>query len=209
MIGLAAIAAVAAMAFLGASTASASQATLLCSNNTPTLTPSAEECGVVKHIHFQSVEGPEAGNSHGLLLGTVTVRCNALLLAETDDLLTAAGTPVNFNLNVNLAYTNCLSGFHVLVLQQGHVLVLKTGAELAEVTAGGFLVNVLGNGLNCDYNATALVGHGSAGPEGKGHTTYTKSNVNLVEKLGGFLPCPTAGALDVLFQSLTPLYIRS
>jgi hypothetical protein len=209
MFGLAAIAAVAAMAFLGASTASATQDTLLCSNNTELLRPTAADCSVVQRIHLVSVEGLDPSTSHGLFLGsTLTVRCNVLLVAESEQTLAVAGTSLSFNKNVNLGYSNCLSGFHVLVLKHGHVLVLKTGPELAQITMIGFEINILGNGLNCDYDLSGE-GHGLTGPEGKGHTTYTKASINLLFKLGGFIPCQTPGVLDLLFQSLTPLYIRS
>jgi hypothetical protein len=204
MFGLAAIAAVAAMAFVGATSASASS-TLLCSSLTTGLTPNAAECNSPSELHFVSV------GKAVLLTPNINVECNALIQSTRTSAALAA--PVTFN--GTLKYESCSSGCTVKQVKEGTISILKTAPELADVTATGYVVNVncLFGSLNCDYDATNLVGHGLgadvAGTEGKGHVTYSGNVVNAKEKLGGFIGCPTVSELDALFQSLTSLYIRA
>jgi len=197
MFGLAAIAAVAAMAFVGASSATASGSTLLCEGNTVALDGTgAPACNSPAELHFVSV-------GKGTLLNKVlNVQCESLIKAVRTS--AALANPVHFS--GTLSYSNCTGGCLVKVITQGTILALKTGTELVNVTASGFVVNVNCFGfINCDYNATNLTGHGLGG--GVAHVTYNENAVNIQEALSGF-GCPETAKLDALFVSLNPLFIR-
>ena len=216
MFGLAAIAAVLAMAFVGASSAMATFATLLCEKDTASSTPTAAECESPKLVHFLSVKlnaSEEWEDAKAKLLSSITtVECNALVLAHlVGNALQNAGTPVLYE--GLLVYENC--NCTVTVLEQGHIDVLKTAEELAEITGKNYVVKVNCFGLfNCDYNAAGLVGEGLGGlhkPDNKGLgiVHFNATLVNLKEDLNIVTPCPAEAFLDALFKSLTPLYIRS
>ncbi len=208
-LGLAAVAALTAMALMGATSASA-ETTQLCKKVAP------NPCEAVTEAHFLSVNLPPGDVTKD---GKV-ILLNDIALAECEVLLkmtNPTGTnPVTFN-TVSLVYTNCNNGCKVTVIAVGTISFLKLGVstELGDVTGTGFVINVncLFGALNCDYDFTNLVGHFlgastfGATTNGKGHITYTKALLNPKEKLGGISSCPKA-ELDALFQSLTPIYIR-
>ena len=204
-----AIGAVAAMALIG-TTAAMAENTLLCEANTESETPSAEECKSPKELHFLSVDAKGEKDAKVKLLSSITtVECNALIVAERTS--SAAASPVVFA--ATLSYENC--NCTVTVLEQGTISVLKTGTELADVTAAGFKVKVECFGLfTCDYDAENLVGHGlgaaKAGTGKKGHVTYSEDEAHLEQDLfSPFGSCPEKSFLDALFQSLTPVYVRT
>ncbi len=206
-LGLAAVAALTAMALMGATSASA-ETTQLCKK------PAPEACEAITEAHFLSVNLPPGDVTKDgkmiLLNDTIAVECETLFLAKNP-----TGTnPVVFN-TVSLTYTNCTNGCKVTVFSAGKLSFLRLGTELGDVTATGFVVNVncLFGAVNCDYDSTNLVGHAlgastfGASTNGKGHVTYTKALLNAQAILGGITSCPKA-ELDALFQSLTPIYIR-
>ena len=203
-----AIGAVAAMALIGA-TAAMAENTLLCEANTESETPSAEECKSPKELHFLSVDAKGEKDEKAKLLSSIaTVECNALVVAERTS--SALAAPVVFAATLTYSACNCT----VKVLEQGTISVLKTGTESAAVTATGFAVKVECFGLfDCDYDAKGLVGDGLGAAENgtakKGHVTYSEDEVHLRQDLEAFEPCPTKASLDALFQSLTPVYVRS
>jgi hypothetical protein len=214
MFGVAAFAAIAAMALIGASSAMA-ETTLLCEKNTPTETPTEAECGPVHSIHSITVK---LNAEKKYVLGKAqleseagTVECHLLVSGTTTQLLVENG-PVAFTSEI--AYTECNLGCSVT--QQGGsgnptgtILILKEGVELASVVGDSFAVTLnCPLFFKCDYSGAGLTGHGLAGPEGKAHVTYTAATVNLTQKLAGPLNCPSTTALTALLQSLTPLYIR-
>jgi len=203
MFGIAAIAAVAAMAFIGASTASAGS-TLLCTKNTVSLTPSAAECAAPTSVHYESV------GKGTLLNSTINVECNILISGTAAAGLVTNG-PVAIAVAIaGLKYTNCSNFCTATTLEGGTILVLKTGVELATVTGDKFRVRLNCPLFDCDYNAAGLVGHGLAGEGGLSHVTYTAQKVNLETDLASpFGSCPAVGLLDALFRSLTPVYIRA
>jgi len=187
------------MALMGASSATASN-TLLCEGNTPTLdgTGSSPACNSPSELHFVSV------GKFTLLNSTFNVQCEALIKAVRTS--AALANPVHFS--ATLSYSNCTPGCAVTVLSQGTILILKTGTELAEITASGVVVNI--NCLTfftCDYNFTNLLGHMLAGTGGLAHITYTEKALNIQQVLK-FI-CPAVNKLDLLLVSLKPLYIRS
>jgi len=195
MFGLAALAAVAAMAFVGATSAMAENTTL-CEEDSATLTcPAAEEA---EHVHFSTLAGVPA-----LLLSTVNVECTALFLADA----LALGAPLV--LHGAFTYTNCqtFSGGEcksvVEVSSSSLLNVLKTGSEAAEVTgAGEVLVECVG--LHCVYKGEGLKG-AAQGSLGTGHTVISGQEV---KKVSGLL-CPKTSKLDISTGSLTELFVRN
>jgi hypothetical protein len=209
MFGLAAIAAVAAMAFVGASSAMA-ESTLLCTTDTPALAPSAAECTQPTELHYLSVDA--AGNPAKIiwLNSLVNVECNALLLAI---LLPGLKTNAPADLHIaaaNLQYTNC-SPCTVTTEAGGLLLILKlknSGLELGDVTVDGLKVKVVCLGfIKCVYNSANLVGHflGPLATGGNDHITYTANEVT--SESGGL--CPEKALLHALFRDLTKTYIRN
>src|SRR5436189_4158829 len=93
MIGLTALAALMAMAFVGASSAMA-ESTALCTSDEAT----CAEANLVKHIHETSVGKAK------LLTSLGTTECETLVLGD----VTSEGSPLV--LSVALTYSNCLLG---------------------------------------------------------------------------------------------------
>ncbi len=218
ILSLTAVAVFAAMAFVGVTSASASDS-LLCTNDTTGLNPTAAECNEPSTIHFLTVsvtlnaKGEEitADTKGTLLNGVLNVKCEALLSGEVLKGLVTAGPVVVHVPAASLVYSNCTFGCTVTVLSGGLLKVLMKAAELSEVTGEGFMVRVDCFGFfDCDYDASGLIGHGLGPLEAdtgkKGHVTYSENLVNLLENLSG--GCPATAKLDALFQSLTPLYVR-
>jgi hypothetical protein len=193
LLGMVAVAAVAAMALVGASSAMA-ESTQLCTNETGT-------CVEPTTIHSVSV-------GHAVLLSSfgIEVQCDALVTGTVTKGLVTNG-PVKIS-PATLSYSNCLNNATVTVIKQGTISVLNEGNELATQTSSGFEVLVNTSGLHCVYTSKALAGHG-LGPlqtgTGKDHVTYAGAVVNKVE---GFL-CPETSKLDALFQDLTAIWART
>jgi len=203
MSGLAVVATMA-LAVIGASSATAGS-TLLCTKNTVSLTPTAAECAAPTAVHYVSV------GKVTLLNNVFNLECNALLTGTVLSKLVTNG-PISISVAAaGLGYSSC-SGFCAwAALEGGTVLILKTGVELATVTGDGFRVRLNCPLFDCDYNWAGLAGHGLAqGSEGKSHVTYQNAATNLLTDLASpFGSCPTGTFLDALFQTLTPIYIRS
>ena len=195
MFGLAAITAVAAMAFIGASSASA-QETSLCSSNEGGALACADG---VNSVHFID---PSAE-----LLSVVDITCNALLSGTIADDL---DSPLEVTVT-ELNYTGCVrengSKCTVTTEVKGTIDVLKTAADLAEVTGLGTEVHVqCGILINCTYGAKALVGHGLS-PTAGNNGLVTSEEATVTSTKGGF--CPASAKLDALFESLTALYVKT
>jgi hypothetical protein len=198
MFGLAAFAAVAAMAFLGASSAMASS-TALCKVDTSPC-PAGQ---LVSHVHFVD---PAAQ----LLNPIQNVTCEALFLGDVQN-ATLLGAPVE--ILGNFTYTNCSGGCEAKeVSKKAEVNVLKTGTELGEVVGEGEVLVKCALILHCIYNGVNLVGHGLGGlattAAEKGHVTFSKTPV---ERVGGqsLLLCPSSATLDALFESLEKQYLTA
>jgi hypothetical protein len=210
MLGLAAIAAVAAMALIGASSATATS-TQLCKKFTVSEAPTSAECERATAAHFISVNEAGTAAAHAKLVsetifGTITIECNALISATLPAELVTNG-PIATTA-ATLSYSNCLGGCEVKVLKQGTIKTLNLDKELADITAEGFRVLAECSGtIHCVYDATNLTGAGK-GPKlnasGKDEVSYNGSTVNKVE---GFL-CPSTSKLFARFQGLTPTYAR-
>ena len=141
MFGLAALAALMAMAFVGASSAMAEE-TALCSVDEA----ACEEANTVTHVHETSV-------GKATLLSSSNVECNVLFLGDTVEELSSplviAGT---------FTYTSC--GSCTVTEENGpaEIKVLKTSHETAQVTGEG-LVHVKCFGfIDCYYLGVGLEG---------------------------------------------------
>jgi hypothetical protein len=187
MFGLAALAALMAMALVGASSAMA-ELTTLCSEDNNKCTP-------ITHVHEESV-------GHAKLLSSfATVECEALFLGDT--LNSGEGNPLI--IHGTFAYS-CLNGC-TAEEENGpaEIKVLKEGTELATVTGEG-LVHVV-CGLNCRYNGVGLKGHALGAlkaANGKGEVTISGATVN--KESGTF--CPSTSKLDITTEPLTATYIK-
>jgi hypothetical protein len=198
MLGLAALAALLAMAFVGASSAMAEE-TRLCNVD------ECEEAGnVVTHVHETTLSGHKA-----VLLSEPEVKCDVLFLGDT----AAGGAGAPLAISGNFTYSNCEGGCTASEENAPtEIKILKTGEELATVTsgegAGAGLVHLVCFGfINCRYVGSGLVGHAL----GALTSSETNGSVTLsgqeVERESGSL-CPETGALDITTTPLEKVYIR-
>jgi hypothetical protein len=212
MLGLAMMAALMAMAFVGASSATATKPTALCSvDQLP-----CEEGNLVKHVHETTLEGKKAK----LVTSFGTLECDVLFLGDvlTEGLL--AEPPVDpeteppnpLLISGNFTYSNCtLGGGKCTVKEEKgptHIDVLKLAPEEADVTGEG-LVHTECSGLNCIYNGKNLKGHG-LGPllsaEKNGSVSLEGQEAN---KESGLF-CPSTSKLTITTTPLpNPVYISS
>jgi hypothetical protein len=187
MFGLAALAALMAMAFVGASSAMAELATLCTGDGTG--------CGAV-HVHETSV------GKGKLLTGSLTVECDVLFLGDA-----LSGYQQGSIISGNFTYTNCGSCSATEENGPSKIAILKTGHETTTVTGEG-LVHVECSGINCRY-----IGEGLAGT-GKGPLLSTQANGEVsiseatTEKESGLF-CPSTSKLDLTTTPLSATYIAS
>jgi len=217
MFGLAAIAAVAAMAFVGATSASA-EPTTLCTVDTENLECPANQASSVTFVSTKA-------NSQ-LLNSTLNVSCTSTFNGEAEyveeekegkkvKVYTTLGSPLV--LLGKFTYTNCTTFCNVKEENgPATIEILKTAAELALVTGEG-LVNVNCFGFfNCSYIGKGLEGHGLGGLETtvkhesgevllRAHVSFVKAPVE--NETGG--SCPSGATLDALFVSSVDLFLRS
>lgn len=199
MFGLAALAAVAAMAFVGASSAMAGTSAICETNEEP-----CQAANLVTHVHFVD---PAAK----LLTTPITVTCNALFLGDALGLVSGGPAVVHGS----FTYTGCNSTCTATDLKGGLLLVLRTAAGLAEVTGDGFEVAVKCAGLiECEYDGQGLVGHGlSANLADVGGTAGSVIvNNQTVHPTGNKLTniiCPDPAKLDANFVSLEDIFIST
>jgi len=201
MFGLAAMAALMAMAFAGAGSAMA-ESTALC--DTMPGSGEHEVCPaghLVKHVHEVTLESKLAK-----LLSSVEVECDVLFLGDvtTEGLLSkAAGAWLT--IVGKFTYTNCNCEVKE-TSASSTIEVLKLGHELADVKGKG-VVLVICIGINCEFTGEGLLGH-ALGPL---LAEETNGEVRLEEQetkklAGGFL-CPKTAKLDILTTPLSPTYI--
>lgn len=198
LFGLAAVAALAATAFIGPPSASATW-TVLCKTSEPLACPAANEI-VLKKVHFVALDGK-------LLSSLGTILCEeALIVAETLHL----AKPLLIHPS-ELVYKVCSLGStscEVKTTHLGLLHLLKIGVdigELLDLEEGGSFTRVsvvCGKLVNCEYEGQGLVGEAVGGNPST--VTYKESVVNKVA--GGFL-CPETSKLDAVFKSLEALHI--
>ena len=185
MFGLAALAALMAMAFVGASSAMAGSTTLCANDST--------ECESVGHIH-------ETTTKKAILLASPEIQCDVLFLGDV-----TAGAPAI--VVGNFTYTNCGASCSVEEVGGPSVIeVLRESHETSKVTGEGE-VHVNCFGINCYFNGEELIG------TGKGPLLSTAANgeVNIsgqkVKKVKGIF-CPAEGKLDINTTPLFATYIN-
>jgi hypothetical protein len=189
MFGLAALAALMAMAFVGASSAMA-ESTTLCSGD-------GSGCGVT-HVHETTLSGTQAK----LLTSIINVSCDVLFLGDT---VSALSSPLV--ITGTFTYTNCGSCTVEEVGGGVEIKVLKLGHETSDVTGEGE-VHVNCSGLNCTYNGEGLLG------TGKGPLLSSETNGSVViteqtaKKVSGLF-CPSTSKLDITTTPLSATYIGS
>ncbi len=197
-LGLAALAALAAMAFAGAGAGSAmAESTALCPEDK---TDSGHECtgGAVTHVHEATLSGKKAVLKTSIL----TVECDVLFLG---DALSEEGAPLA--IHGSFTYTNC--GSCTVAEENGpaEIRVLREGHETASVTGEG-LVHVTCSGLNCRYNGVGLKGT-AKGPllatETNGEVSLTEQSTN---KESGLF-CPSTSKLTITTTPLSATYIEN
>jgi len=190
MFGLAALAALMAMAFAGASSAMGEATTLCKKDESPC--PTKE---IISHVHETTLTGAKGK----LLTSIVNVECDVLFLGDT-----TAGTSNPLVITGNFTYTNCGSCTVEEVGGGVEIKVLKLGHETADVTGEGE-VHVNCSGLNCTYNGEGLLGTG----KGPLLSTETNGEVKLTEqvakKVSGLF-CPSTSKLDITTTPLSATY---
>jgi hypothetical protein len=197
MIGLAALAALMAMAFVGISSAMA-ESTSLCS---------ADENPCAGANQLSSAHETSVGKAK-LLTSIGTTECNILFSGTISTTLT---NPLV--ISGGFTYTNCELGNSSCTWTEengpGEIKVLKEGHETAKVTGEYLIHQVCGKSIDCSYTGTGLVG------TGKGPLLSTQANgeISLMEQArtkeaGGFL-CPKTSKLDITTTPLTKTYITS
>ena len=196
MIGLAALAALMAMAFVGASSAMAEKTTLCTADVTEFYSASA--CAVT-HVHETSVGKMKFLSSVG---GS---ECNVLFLGD----VSSTGAPLV--IKGEFTYTNCeLGGSSCTATEESgpaEIKVLREGHEAAKVTFE-YLIHLVCSGfIDCSYNGVGLAGTGK-GPllstQKNGEVTLSEQSLN--KEAGGFL-CPKIAKLDITTTPLSPTYI--
>jgi hypothetical protein len=195
LIGLTALAALTAMAFVGASSAMAEGSTALCKvDQTP-----CETKNIISHIHEETL-----ASNPGKLLSEPTVECNVLFLGDASPTL---GNPLV--ITGKFTYSGCNNSCKVEEAGGPSVLkVLRLGKELADVTGKGEVkLSCLFGFIKCQYNGEGLLGH-ALGP-----LTATEPNGEVrveeqsTKKVSG--TCPATAKLDLLTTPLEPTYISS
>jgi hypothetical protein len=182
MFGLAALAAVAAMAFVGASSAMASGSTALCNNT-------SEPCNSVFTGH---VEAKNVGTVE--LLGVANVKCTASkILGEALGL----GAPLIIHVS-ELTFTSCSCPVSVID-KTGLIEGLWTAADTAGGTASGFEVLVECIGVHCIFGGVAT----GAVAKGGAPATITAKEVELKRLAGGFF-CGSKAFWDATYQVVLP-----
>ena len=186
MLGLAAVAAMALTAFIGASSASA---TVLC---TTTTTP----CGTGWHVDsivasVASGQSVTLKNTSGTIEATCTVASSTTTKTATGSATTTpAGTVSVANLTWGPVGSGCTNTTDTVA--GGTLEVHWTSGDNGTVTGSGFEVTVVLAGVSCTLG---LEGTKSIGDITGGHPAIMHVGVGVVKKSGSFL-CPSTGTWE-------------
>jgi hypothetical protein len=193
MFGLAVIAAIASMAFIGASSAMATNTTL-CKEHTSLACADSARWPVGTHV--------EAVSSNALLTASFAhIEClSSTILGSTGTLLSAVGARYNIHVTL-LDFSNCHGGDVTVVDQLGDILILKTGLNLGLGNGEGFRVLVEDDtfSLHCEYGGVAEDVHG----EGGNPAIISPESVEL-EKVGGNFFCPSKSFWTAEYEVVLP-----
>jgi hypothetical protein len=207
MLGLTALAALMAMAFVGASSAMAETTALCKKDENP-----CSGGNLIMHVH-------ETTLSRAILLGSPKVECSVLFLGVTASsyveiegvLIYQSQTLANpLQIVGKFTYTQCTN--FCTVKEEGALLatikVLKTGSELAAVT-GESLINLsCPFGIECFYNGEGLEGHALGALTSGGTGAVTLSEQETTKESGSGI-CPEEGFLDITTHPSELTYISS
>jgi hypothetical protein len=197
MLGLAALTALLAMAFVGASSAMAESTGLCSADESP-----CEAGKSILHVHETTLSGSKAT----LLNSISNVLCDALFLGDVEE----EGNPEV--IEGNFTYTNCVdekpnSCTATEESASSIIKVLKEGHETAKVTGEGE-VKVVCTGISCVYKGEGLIGTG----KGPLLSTETNGEVSIVDqtttKVKGLL-CPATAKLDIKTTPLEATYLAT
>jgi hypothetical protein len=195
MFGLAALAALMAMAFASASSAMA-ESTKLCTGD-----PTGSGCGsAVTHVHETTLAGAKAK----LLFSIETVECDVLFLGDTQNGPLAGSWLL---IEGNFTYSNCGSCTVEEVGVGSFLELLKEGHETATVVEGLAEIHVSCPGLNAFYIGSGLLT--AKGPllssETNGQISGAKRELSKTKGLFG----SPSGELDITTTPLSATYIGS
>jgi hypothetical protein len=196
MLGLAALAALMAMTFVGASSAMAEQ-TALCS---------VDENPCAADNQLGAVHEVSVGKAT-LLSSAINVECEVLFSGTIGTKLASPLVIIG-----NLAYISCNSGC-VLVEESKHstINVLREGHETAKVTGEGLVHLSCSGFIDCSYNDIGLVGT-AKGPllsaQAPDNGEVSLQGQKTTKETGGFL-CPKEAKLDIVTSPLIATYITN
>jgi hypothetical protein len=205
MIGFAAVAAIAAMAFAGAGSAMANGTTALCKVNEEPCAPG----NLTGHIHFESVGEPTLET----FSPNLTLKClSSLALGDAE----ALGNPTGVTLT-QLTWTGCylapFSGTHNCTYTTevpGLIDVLRTAANLGTATLLGTEIRLTcGAVINCVYGGPTITGLTVEGALHNGSTSHGKlkaPGIALPKKKG---LCPAVSTWTAEFESLEHFFIST
>src|SRR6476646_8428303 len=186
-LSLAAVMVATSMAFISVSPASAKFHTELCLKDTTNLLCD-QPAGLV---HFQDKTAVLKTTTPAL-----TITCEGLILGTSLGLSKLSGAnilPLEVHVETaGLTYSNCDKGCTATNELPGLVLVLKTGAEAAEVTGHGFRLRLkCGVVVDCKYNWTGLVSKASGSLVVPPNGVITSVEAALTKEGGGVCPATT------------------
>jgi hypothetical protein len=190
MLAAAVLAALAAMSFVGISSAMAESTDLCTAEENP-----CAESHVVTHLHETSVGKAK------LLSSLPTVECNVLFLGD------AAGESGSV-FNGKFTYSSC-NNFCTLAEASGSepgatLSFLRTGTELANVS-GGTEVHLNCPFVNCIYSVGIVEGHGLGALTSSSTNGSTVISEQEMESVSG--SCPEKTSLDLTTTPLAKTYL--
>jgi hypothetical protein len=199
MFGLAALAALMAMVFVGASSASA-ESTALCNIDPGTGAKEACPSGqLVTSVHMVSV-------GKAKFLASPEVQCNVLFSGTVP--FSALASPLE--INGKFTYTNCGCTVKDVGVLGSTLIILKQGHETAKVSgrAGLGEVKVTCFGIECEYQFNGGVIGTATGPllatEVNGEINFSEQEIFGI----GFF-CPSGTRLDLKMTPLSATYITN
>jgi hypothetical protein len=176
MFGLASIAVIVAMAFVGASSAMATN-TVLCKANELVCAAPNVYTGHVEALSTHALlkaSGIEILCKHSLILGEALGLANPLIIHVSE-----------------LTFKECDGTVNVLD-KTGLIKVLKTAPNLASGTAEGFEVLAERFGVHCVYGGVAEGAHGLGSASATSEASIVAKEIELKKLAGGFFCAGTS-----------------
>lgn len=196
-IGLAALAALMAMALLGVTTAMAETTQLCKADESP-----CAEAKVIKHVHEETLTGAKAK----LLSSLGNVECNVLFLGDT----LGSGAPLV--IHGHFTFSECKKSSESCTVSEvstdSLLEVLKEGHETAKETIQGEVLVKCGFFINCKYNGEGLTGTVKGPLLATSENGEVTINEQTLHKVSGAF-CPEKGKLDIATMPLEKVYLAS